>query len=97
LIDLLREHDLRSDFLGVFQEQVALLHPVYRLGLAWVYLRTGSVSARAEPNSSEARAMVEKGRDILRQLKERTGLNANQRQLLQQGLDSIEADLRKMQ
>jgi hypothetical protein len=39
---------------------------------------------------------VEKGRDILRQLKEQTGLTAQQAQ--QQGwLDSIEADLQKMQ
>ena len=37
--------------------------------------------------------MVERGRDILRQLKARTGLTANQ----QKWLDSIEADLRKMQ
>jgi hypothetical protein len=37
--------------------------------------------------------MIEKGRDILRQLKERTGLGAQQ----QGWLDSIQADLRKMQ
>ena len=62
--------------------------------LAWVYWRTGSAWAEVEPKSkNEARAMVEKGRDILRQLKERTGLTANQRGWL----DSIEADLRKMQ
>jgi hypothetical protein len=36
--------------------------------------------------------MVEKGRDILRQLKERTALTVDQ----QGWLDSIEADLRKM-
>jgi hypothetical protein len=35
--------------------------------------------------------MVEKGRDILRQLKTRTGLMGNQ----QQWRDSIEADLQK--
>lgn len=37
--------------------------------------------------------MVEKGRDILRQLKGRTGLTATQ----QGWLDSIETDLRAMQ
>ena len=36
--------------------------------------------------------MMEKGRDLLRQLKEHTGLTANQ----QEWLDSIEADLRRM-
>ena len=62
--------------------------------IAWVYWQTGSAWAEVEPKSkNEARAMVEKGRDILRQLKERTGLTANQ----QRWLDSIEADLRKMQ
>jgi hypothetical protein len=37
--------------------------------------------------------MVEKGRDILRQLKQRTGLTAEQ----QQWLDGCDADLRAMQ
>ena len=37
--------------------------------------------------------MLEKGRDIVRQLKERTGLGVQQ----QGWLDLIEADLRKMQ
>jgi tetratricopeptide (TPR) repeat protein len=62
--------------------------------VAWVYWRTGSAWAKVDPKSkNEARSMVEKGRDILRQLKERTGLSADQ----QKWLDSIEADLRKMQ
>jgi hypothetical protein len=62
--------------------------------LAWVDWRIGSVWAKVDPKSkNEARAMVEKGRDILRQLKERSGLTANQ----QEWLDSIEADLQKMQ
>jgi hypothetical protein len=40
--------------------------------LGWAYLRTGLMWAKAEPKSKkEARAMVKKGRDILRQLKER--------------------------
>jgi hypothetical protein len=62
--------------------------------LAWIYWKTGSVWSKAEPKSkSEALTMAEKGRHILRQLKERTGLTA-----IQQGwLDSIEADLREMQ
>jgi hypothetical protein len=47
----------------------------------------------ARPTSkNEARMMVEKGREVLRQLKERMGLTANQ----QAWLDSIEADLRKI-
>ena len=46
-----------------------------------------------EPPPDTAQALVEKGRDILRQLKERTDLTANQ----QEWLDSIEADLRKVQ
>ena len=37
--------------------------------------------------------MIEKGRDILRQLKERTGLAVQE----QGWLDSIDADLQKMQ
>jgi tetratricopeptide (TPR) repeat protein len=62
--------------------------------LAWVSWQTGSAWADVEPKSkNEAQAMVEKGRDILRQLKARTGLTANQ----QEWLDSIEADLRKME
>jgi Tetratricopeptide repeat len=62
--------------------------------LAWVYWKTGSAWGQVEPKSrNEAREMVEKGRDILRQLKERTGLTAQQ----QKCLDLIEADLRKIQ
>ena len=62
--------------------------------LAQIYWRTGSVWAEVEPKSkNQARAMVERGRDIFRQLKERMGLTA----VHQEWLDSIEADLRKMQ
>ena len=62
--------------------------------LAFFYWDTGDTLAQSDPQSqSEARSMIEKGRDILRQLKGRTGLGT-----LQQGwLDSIEADLQKMQ
>src|SRR6516225_2857796 len=62
--------------------------------LAYSYWCTGSALARSDPHSQkEARSMIEKGRDILRQLKEQTGLGAQ----AQGWLDSIEADLRKMQ
>jgi hypothetical protein len=65
----------------------------WQSNLAWAYWRIGSTWARVDPKSkSEARATVEKGRDILRQLKERSGLTANQ----QGWLDSIEADLQNM-
>jgi tetratricopeptide (TPR) repeat protein len=61
--------------------------------VAYAYWRTGSVWAKVEPNSkNKAQVMVEKGRDILRQLKKRMGLTANR----QGWLESIEADLRKM-
>jgi tetratricopeptide (TPR) repeat protein len=61
--------------------------------LAWIYWRTGSTWAKVEPESrKEARGMLEKGRDVLRESKERTGLTAN----AQGWLDGIEAELRKM-
>jgi hypothetical protein len=67
---------------------------IWQGDLAWVYWQTGSAWAQAEPNSkNEARAMMEKGRDILRQLKEGRRLTAN----MQKWLDSIEVDLWKMQ
>src|SRR5262249_2651677 len=56
--------------------------------------RAGVTLAHAEQKSNtQAREMVEKGRDILRQLKQRTGLTAQQ----QQWLDGGDADLRAMQ
>ena len=58
-----------------------------------MYFRTGTTLARAEPKSkSDAREMVQKAQDILRSLKERTGLTAQQ----QGWLDSIEAALREI-
>jgi tetratricopeptide (TPR) repeat protein len=67
---------------------------LWQSDLVWISWQTGSVWAEVEPKSkNEARAMVEKGRDILLLLKERTGLTADQ----QGWPDSIEADLRKMQ
>jgi tetratricopeptide (TPR) repeat protein len=66
----------------------------WQADLAYSYWRTGTSLVRSDPNSrNEARSMIEKGRDILRQLKERTGLGV----LQQSWLDSIEADLQKMQ
>jgi|SRR5271165_5969308 len=67
---------------------------VWQVDIAFSYWRTGTALARADQQSEkEARSMVEKGRDILRQLKEQKGLSAQQ----QGWLDAIEADLQKMQ
>ena len=64
----------------------------WQADLAFSYWRTGTRLARSDAQSKkDARTMVEKGRDILRALKTRTGLTRQQ----QQWLDSIEADLRK--
>jgi tetratricopeptide (TPR) repeat protein len=61
--------------------------------MAFSYWRVGMTLARAERESNmQAREMIENGRDILRQLKQRTGLTGQQ----QQWLEAIEADLRKM-
>jgi tetratricopeptide (TPR) repeat protein len=66
----------------------------WQANFAFFCWRTGTALARSNPQSTkEARTMVGKGRDILRQLKTRTGLMAHQ----QQWLDLIEADLRKLQ
>ena len=81
---------------------------VWQRELAWIYWRTGSAWAELEPKSkNEARTMVEKARDILRQLKEPTDSTANREEWFdsleleaanqQEWLDSIEADLRKLQ
>ena len=64
----------------------------WQADLAFSYWRTGTRLARSDPQSKkDARTMVEKGRDILGELKTRTGLTRQQ----QQWLDSIEADLQK--
>jgi tetratricopeptide (TPR) repeat protein len=64
----------------------------WQADLAFSYWRIGTRLARSNPQSKkDARTMVEKGRDILRELKTRTGLTRQQ----QQWLDSIEADLRR--
>jgi tetratricopeptide (TPR) repeat protein len=59
--------------------------------LGWNCWAIGRTLIKADPKlKADARAMVKKGRDILRQLKVRTGLTAQQ----QQWLDAIEANLR---
>ena len=64
----------------------------WQADLAFSYWRTGTMLGRSDAQSKkDARTMVEKGRDILRELKTRTGLTRQQ----QQWLDSMEADLRK--
>jgi len=64
----------------------------WQADLAFSYWRTGTRLARSGAQSKkDARTMVEKGHDILRALKTRTGLTRQQ----QQWLDSMEADLRK--
>jgi hypothetical protein len=82
------------DSLGI-REKLAKQDPGnagWQRDLAWISWQTGSAWAEVEPKSrNEARAMVEKGRDILHQLKERAGLTAEQ----QRWLDLIEAELRK--
>ncbi len=82
--------------LGI-REKLAKQDPsnaLWQCDLALVYWKTGSVWALVEPKSrNEARATVERGRDILRQMNEHMGLTA----VHQEWLNSIEADLRKMQ
>jgi tetratricopeptide (TPR) repeat protein len=82
------------DSLAIF-EKLAKRDPSnagWQADLAFSYWRTGTRLARSDPQSKKAaRTMVEKGRDILRQLRTRSGLTRQQ----QQWLDSIEADLRK--
>jgi hypothetical protein len=51
--------------------------------LAWGYWRTGFAWVKVEPKSQkDARAMVETGRKILHQLKNRMGLNVEQQEWL---------------
>jgi tetratricopeptide (TPR) repeat protein len=58
--------------------------------LAYSYWKTGAVWSKVDPKSEkDGRAMVEKGRDILGQLKQRMGLTLDQ----QNWLNAIEADL----
>jgi hypothetical protein len=82
------------DSLAIF-EKLAKRDPSnagWQADLAFSYWRTGTRLARSDSQSKkDARTMVEKGRDILRELRTRSGLTRQQ----QQWLDSIEADLRK--
>ena len=65
----------------------------WQADLAYSYWKTGEVWSKVDPRSkNESRAMAEKGRDILRELKKRTGLTIDQ----QNWLNAIEADLQKM-
>jgi len=81
----------------VIRENLAKQDPsnaAWQSDLAYSYWFTGTTLARSDPKSQkEARSIIEKGRDILRQLKERAGLGAQE----QRWLDSIEAYLRTMQ
>jgi tetratricopeptide (TPR) repeat protein len=65
---------------------------VWEGDLASAYFRTGTTLARAEPKSAEAREMVRKAQDVIRSLKERTGLTAQQ----QGWLNSIESALHEI-
>jgi hypothetical protein len=66
----------------------------WQVDLAYSDWRTGTALAGLDPHSqNESRSIIEKGRDILLQLKEHTGLGVQQ----QRWLDSIEADLQNMQ
>jgi tetratricopeptide (TPR) repeat protein len=65
----------------------------WQADLAYSYWKTGEVWSKVDPRSKkESRAMVEKGRHILRELKKHTGLTIDQ----QNWLNAIEADLQKM-
>jgi tetratricopeptide (TPR) repeat protein len=65
----------------------------WQAGLGWIYWQTGAVLEKVQPGSKEeGLAMVQKGHDILRQLKERTGLTVEQ----QKWLDKSETDLGRM-
>lgn len=63
--------------------------PEWQGELAWVYWNAGMALAEAEPASTEALAMVKRGRDLLRELSERKTLTKLQRQWA----SAIEADL----
>ena len=61
--------------------------------LAFLYISTGTTLARAEPKSkTEAREMIRKAQDIVRSLKERTDLTAQQ----QGWLHAIESALHEV-
>jgi tetratricopeptide (TPR) repeat protein len=65
----------------------------WQAALGWIYWQTGAVLEKVELGSKgEVLAMVQKGHDILRQLKERTGLTVEQ----QKWLDESETDLDRM-
>jgi hypothetical protein len=64
----------------------------YQADLAYSYFHVGITLPRAEPKSKQdAQAMMQKGRDILRGLKKRNALTAEQ----QKWLDEVESELSK--
>jgi tetratricopeptide (TPR) repeat protein len=64
----------------------------YQADLAYSYFHVGMTQAKAQPNPKEdTQAMMQKGRDILRDLKKRNALTAEQ----QKWLDEIESELIK--
>ena len=101
--DVLSAQDDQASALKNYRDDLAIREKLakqdptnaeWQADLAFSYWRTGSTLARSDPHSKkEGQSKIEKGRDILRQLKERAGLGTQQ----QGWLDSIEADLQKMQ
>jgi tetratricopeptide (TPR) repeat protein len=82
------------DSLGI-REKLAIRDPSnagWQAGLGWIYWQTGAVLEKVQPGSKgEGLAMVGKGHDILRDLKNRNALTAEQ----QKWLDEIETELGK--
>jgi tetratricopeptide (TPR) repeat protein/AAA+ ATPase superfamily predicted ATPase len=65
---------------------------VWRADLGYSYFHTGLAQSKIEPNSKQqAQAVMTKGQDILRNLKERNALTAEQ----QKWLDEVESELGK--
>jgi tetratricopeptide (TPR) repeat protein len=83
------------DSLGI-REELAIRDPSnagWQGDLGWIYWQTGAVLEKVQPGSKEEGvAMVQKGHDILGQLKERTGLTVEQ----QKWLGESETDLARM-
>jgi len=100
--DVLSKQNHPAEALKAFSDGVAIMQELTRReptnaqwqdSLALGYWMTGVAWAKVEPKSKkEARAVVEKGRDILRQLEERTDLTVEQ----QESLYEMEADIGKM-
>jgi tetratricopeptide (TPR) repeat protein len=101
--DVLRDEGDQAGALKNYRDELAIMEKLakqdpsnaeWQADLAYCYWQTGATLATSDRHSQkEARSMIEKGRDILRQLKEHKGLGVQQ----QSWLDSIEVDLHKMQ